>query len=301
MTRRQILLALMPPLFFGTGFTIAKPAVAHFPPLFMMLMVYGGIAIVLAITHREKLKTPLSSIIAISSLAVTIQGALLFWGLRETSATAANLILQIQIPMAVLLDWAIMKEKLDLRKSVGTALSIAGVAIVIGLPEEAPALIPTLMIIAGAFAWSLGQVLARKLGRDSGVGLLKANAFGSVPQLALATILFENGQLLSIQSAGLVEWSLLAFVGVVGFYLAYMCWFSLLRQCRMDEVAPFILLMPVVGIFTAFFVLGEPIVPAQIIGGLVILAGLAIVSGVGPAKARKGPCHGHGPLKSFND
>lgn len=288
MTRRQILLALMPPLFFGTGFTIAKPAVAHFPPLFMMLMVYGGIAVVLAITHRDRLKTPLGSIIAISSLAVTIQGALLFWGLREMSATAANLILQIQIPMAVLLDWAIMKEKLDLRKSIGTALAIAGVAIVIGLPEEAPAVIPTLMIIAGAFAWSLGQVLARKLGRDSGVGLLKANAFGSVPQLALATILLEQGQWQSVQSAGMLEWSMLAFVGVVGFYLAYMCWFSLLKQCRMDEVAPFILLMPVVGIFTAFFVLGEAIVPAQIIGGLVILAGLAIVSGLGNPQNQKG-------------
>ena len=45
MTRRQILLALLPPLFFGTGFTIAKPAVTHFPPLFMMLIVYGGIAV----------------------------------------------------------------------------------------------------------------------------------------------------------------------------------------------------------------------------------------------------------------
>jgi O-acetylserine/cysteine efflux transporter len=286
MTRRQILLALMPPLFFGTGFTIAKPAVAHFPPLFMMLMVYGGIAIVLAITHREKLKTPLGSIIAISSLAVTIQGALLFWGLREMSATAANLILQIQIPMAVLLDWAIMKERLDLKKSIGTALAIIGVAIVIGLPEEAPAFIPTLMIIAGAFAWSLGQVLARKLGRDSGVGLLKANAFGSVPQLAIATIVLEQGQWQSIQSAGPLEWSMLAFVGVVGFYLAYMCWFSLLKQCRMDEVAPFILLMPVVGIFTAFFVLGETVSLEQMIGGVVILAGLAVVSGM-PLAARK--------------
>jgi O-acetylserine/cysteine efflux transporter len=288
MTRRQILLALLPPLFFGTGFTIAKPAVAHFPPLFMMLMVYGGIAIVLAITHREKLKTPLGSIILISSLAVTIQGALLFWGLRETSATAANLILQIQIPMAVLLDWAIMKEKLDLRKSLGTVLAIAGVAIVIGLPEEAPAFAPTVMIILGAFAWSLGQVLARKLGRDNGVGLLKANAMGSVPQLALATVLIEQGQWQSVQSAGLTEWLMLAFVGVVGFYLAYMCWFSLLKQCRMDEVAPFILLMPVVGIFTAFFVLGEPVVPAQILGGMVILAGLAIVSGIGVSKRKEG-------------
>jgi O-acetylserine/cysteine efflux transporter len=289
MTRPQILLALLPPLFFGTGFTIAKPAVEHFPPLFMMLMVYAGIAAVLAFTHRESFKTSLPAILLISAFAVTIQGALLFWGLRSDAmpATAANLILQIQIPFAVLLDWLIMKERLDLRKSIGTGLAVLGVAIVIGLPETAPGLLPTVMIIAGAFCWALGQVFARRFGRDSGVGLLKANAFGSVPQLALATIVFESGQIDSLVAATWIEWSMLAFVGVVGFYLAYMCWFTLLKQCRMDEAAPFILLMPVVGIITAFFVLGETISLAQVLGGCVILAGLAVVSGIGLPKWQK--------------
>ena len=75
--------------------------------------------------------------------------------------------------------------------------------------------------------------------------------------------------------------------GVVGFYLAYMCWFTLLKQCRMDEAAPFILLMPVVGIITAALVLGESVSLEQLIGGAVILAGLAIVSGVGlPSRKR---------------
>jgi O-acetylserine/cysteine efflux transporter len=291
MTRRQILLALLPPLFFGMGFTIAKPAVQHFPPLFMMLMVYGGIALVLALTHRVKLRTPVGAIIAISAFAVTIQGALLFWGLRQETmpATAANLILQIQIPFAVLLDWLIMKERLDMKKAAGTALAILGVAIVIGLPDVAPGFLPTVMIIAGAFSWSLGQVLARKFGKDSGVGLLKANALGSVPQLALATLLFEQGQWQSVVGATWLEWSMLAFVGVVGFYLAYMCWFTLLKQCRMDEAAPFILLMPVVGIITAALVLGETVSLEQMIGGVVILAGLAVVSGVGfPLRKRAG-------------
>ena len=282
MTRRQILLALLPPLFFGTGFTIAKPAVQHFPPLFMMLMCYGGIALVLSLTHREKLKTPLLSIIAISAFAVTIQGALLFWGLKSEAmpATAANLILQIQIPFAVLLGWAILKEELDARKATGTAIAMLGVAGVIGLPEEAPGLVPSLMIVVSAFIWALGQALARKLSLDSGVGLLKANALGGVPQLALATLLLESGQWQSVTSAGWVEWSLLAFVGVVGFYLAYMCWFTLLKQCRIDEAAPFILLMPVFGILTAALVLGEKVSLAQVAGGAVILLGLAIVSGV---------------------
>lgn len=282
MTRRQILLALMPPLLWGMGFTIAKPAVTHFPPLFMMLMVYAAVAVVLILSRREKLKTPLASIILISAFAVTIQGALLFWGLRSESmpATAANLILQTQIPFAVLLDWLIMKEKLDLKKAAGTAIAIIGVAIVIGLPEQAPGLLPAIMIIAGAFTWSLGQVLARKLGKDDGIGLLKANALGSLPQLALATLLIEQGQWQAVATATWQQWVTLAFVGVTAFYLAYMCWFSLLKQCRMDEAAPFLLLMPVVGIITAWLVLGETVSPVQLLGGAVILAGLAIVSGL---------------------
>ena len=288
MTRRQILLALLPPLFFGTGFTIAKPAVTHFPPLFMMLLVYGGIAVVLGLTHRGRLKTPLLSIIAISAFAVTIQGALLFWGLRSQAmpATAANLILQIQIPFAVLLDWLIMKERLDGRKLLGTAIAILGVAIVIGMPEQAPGLVPSVMIIVSAFCWALGQVLARRFGKDSGVGLLKANAFGSVPQLALATLLIEHGQWQSLATADGLQWAALAFVGIVGFYLAYMCWFTLLKQCRLDEAGPFLLLMPAVGIVTAALVLGESVSVAQLAGGAVILGGLAIVSGLRLPKLR---------------
>jgi O-acetylserine/cysteine efflux transporter len=288
MTRRQILLALLPPLFFGTGFTIAKPAVSHFPPLFMMLIVYGGIAVVLGLTHRDRLRTSVAAITAISAFAVTIQGALLFWALRSEAmpATAANLILQIQIPFAVLLDWLLMKERLDGRKLLGTAIAILGVAIVIGLPEQAPGLVPTAMIILGAFCWSLGQVLARRLGKDSGVGLLKANAFGAVPQLALATYVIEQGQWQSLATADAAQWAALAFVGIVGFYLAYMCWFTLLKQCRLDEAGPFLLLMPAVGIVTAALVLGESVSLAQFLGGAVILFGLAIVSGLGLPRLR---------------
>jgi O-acetylserine/cysteine efflux transporter len=180
-----------------------------------------------------------------------------------------------------------MKVKLDARKLAGTAIAVLGVAIVIGLPEQAPGLVPTIMIIVSAFCWSLGQVLAQYLGRDSGIGQLKANAFGALPQLALATLLIEQGQWQSLVTATWLEWSMLAFVGIVGFYLAYVCWFTLIKQVRMDEAAPFILLMPVVGFVTAYAVLGEPISLAQVLGGAVILLGLVIVSGLRMPKRKR--------------
>jgi len=280
MNPKTLLLALFVPFCWGTGLALAKPAVSHFPPMFMMLLIYSAIAVIMLLTVREKTKTPWRSMLLISAFSVTIQGALVFWGLRGVEATTANLVLQTQVPMAVFLGWLIAGEELNLRKVLGTAIALIGVAIVIGLPEQRPALLPVTLIILGGFFWALGQVFARKLSQDSGIVLLKANALMGVPQLILATAIFETGQWQSITSAGTIEWATLAFVGVVGFYLSYIAWFSLLRRCRMDEAAPFVLLMTPIGLLTAVIVLGEKMSGAQLLGTAVLLLGLAIVNGL---------------------
>lgn len=279
MNSKTLLLALVAPICWGTGLAIAKPAVTHFPPMFMMLMVYFAIAVITLITVHDRIKTPWPSLLLISAFSVTIQGAFVFWGLRGVEATTANLVLQTQVPMAVFLGWLIAGEELNLRKIMGTAIALAGVGIVIGLPEQRPALLPVTLVILGGFFWAFGQTLARKLSQDSGIVLLKANALMGVPQLILATAIFETGQWHSITSAGTTEWATLAFVGFVGFYLAYIAWFSLLRRCRMDDAAPFVLLMTPIGLLTAVIVLGERMSGAQLLGAAVLLLGLAIVNG----------------------
>ena len=279
MNSKTLLLALVAPFCWGTGLAIAKPAVTHFPPMFMMLMVYFAIAVITLITVHDRIKTPWRSLLLISAFSVTIQGAFVFWGLRGVEATTANLVLQTQVPMAVFLGWLIAGEELNLRKIMGTAIALAGVGIVIGLPEQRPALLPVTFVILGGFFWAFGQTLARKLSQDSGIVLLKANALMGVPQLILATAIFETGQWHSITSAGTTEWATLAFVGFVGFYLAYIAWFSLLRRCRMDDAAPFVLLMTPIGLLTAVIVLGERMSGAQLLGAVVLLLGLAIVNG----------------------
>ncbi len=280
MKTKTLLLALAAPLCFGTGLTLAKPAVDHFPPLFMMLLAYSLVAVITFATVREKITTPWPTMLMISSCAVTIQGALLFFGLKDLEATTANLVLQTQVPMAVFLGWLIGGETLNARKIVGTGIALIGVAIVIGLPHVRPPFWPVALVITGAFVWALGQVLIQKFGQDSGIVLLKANALYSLPQLALASAVFETGQWQAVQSAGTLEWSTMVFVAFVGFYVAYIAWYSLLRRVPMDEAAPFILLMTPIGLFTAVVVLGEHMSLVQIIGATVLLFGLAIVNGL---------------------
>ena len=280
MNLKNLSLVLIAPLCWGMSFTLAKPAVEHFPPLFLMLMVYSAIAIIMALTQHESFKTPWPHLLLISALAVTIQGALLFYAVRNVEATTANLVLQTQVPAAVIMGWLIAGEKLDTAKVIGTLIAILGVAIVIGLPENRPPLIPVLMIVVSGFVWAAGQVFARLYSKDSGLMILKANAYYGVPQLLLATVLLEHGQLQSIQTATFSMWMLLLFVGFVGFYLAYATWFSALKLMRVDEVVPFVLLMTPVGLVTAVVFLGETITAVQYLGGAVLMLGLAIVNGL---------------------
>lgn len=280
MHSRNLLLALLPPLFWGVGFTLTKPASAHFQPLFMMLLVYAVIALIMLVAHREIPKTPWLKLTVIAAFSVTIQGALMFSALAYVEATTANLVLQTQVPIAILLGWLLLGEALDGRKILGTAIALTGVAIVIGLPQERPPLLPVLAVIAAGATWALGQVLTRLWSRDSGLMVLKANALFGVPQLLLATLVLERGQWQSIVSATPLDWFYLAFVCFIGFYAAYAAWFTLLKRVRVDEATPFVMLMTPIGVVSAVVLLGETLHWPQVVGGVILLVGLAIVSGV---------------------
>lgn len=280
MQSRNLLLALVPPLCWGTGFTLTKPASAHFQPIFMMLLVYGAIAAVMLLSPREMPRTAWWKLTLIAACSVTIQGALMFSALAYVDATTANLVLQTQVPIAILLGAVLLGEALDGRKLIGTAIALAGVAIVIGLPEQKPPLLPVLAVIASGAVWALGQVLARLWSVDSGLMVLKANALYGVPQLLVATLVFEQGQWQILVSAGPLEWFYLAFVGIIGFYAAYVSWFTLLKRVRVDEATPFVLLMTPIGVLTAVFWLGEQLQWPQVLGGAILLLGLAVVSGL---------------------
>jgi O-acetylserine/cysteine efflux transporter len=147
-------------------------------------------------------------------------------------------------------------------------------------------MLPVVLIVVSGIIWSLAQVLVRKLSRDSGLLVLRNNAIFSLPQLLVCTYLLEHDHLQQIQSASALQWALLAFVGIVGFYLAYAAWFSLLRRVPVDEAAPFVLLMTPFGLLTAVLFLHERMSPAQIVGAVILMAGLAIVTGWLPSQQK---------------
>ena len=280
MTPKDIVRATLVPVCWGFGYTMAKPAVDHFPPLFMVGLTYLANFLVINALWPATTVTPHRHVMLMTSCVVTIQAALCFYGYRHVSASLAVLVVQVQVPIAVLFGWWLLKEELSPSRAIGIAVAFAGVAMVVGLPTQPPPWLPVTMLLMGAGVWSFGQVLVKKLSRDAGLPLLRAISLHAVPQCLLASLLLEGGQWQAIQTANPLQWAGFLTFSVVGFFCGYVLWYSVLSRNRIDEVTPFVLLMPVVGVFAAVLVLGEALIAPNLIGGAIVILGVAIVSGL---------------------
>ena len=276
MTRNDIFLAATPPALWGFAYAIAKPTTGSFPPLFLAAICYAVTALALFRPWRG-LKSPVWLVVTAATLGASIQSALIFYGISIVPASAATLVVQTQVPFAVLAAWAIGQETLNLRRSLGIVIAIAGVAFLVGLPQSAGSIAGLVSIIAGTASWGVAQGLVRAHGKDPGGPFMGAMSAVASPQLLILSVLLESGQIDALGSASLLAWGGVLTLAGGGFVLAYSIWYSMMRRHRVDTIAPFILLMPVFGLLTAFLFLGERPSPALLIGGAVILAGLTLV------------------------
>src|SRR5262249_12981142 len=141
------------------------------------------------------------------------------------------------------------------------------------------------MVVVGGLFWAMAQALTRAYGRDDGPTTTAMIGLVSAPLALTASLLFESGQLESLQTATPAHWGALALVFLLGYVLAYSAWYQVLGKYRVDQVTPFILLMPIAGVITGALALGETLTMRVLVGGAVILLGLWIVVRVAPAPA----------------
>ena len=224
-----------------------------------------------------RLQTPLWAIFAAAVLGCSLQSALIFNGIAQVPATMAILVVQSQVPFAVLGAWAIGRKPINRARLVGIIVALLGVALVVGLPDSLGEIRGLLLIVLGTLSWGLAQGIIGTVSRDPGGRLMGAMSVLAAPQLLAISFLLETGQGGAMLNASLVDWSAVAALAFGGFVIAYVIWYDLLRRYHVEQIAPFVLIMPIVGVLSAFLLLGERPSFLELGGGLIILTGLAIV------------------------
>lgn len=277
---RHVLLALTVITLWGLNFLAIHFSLEQFPPLFLV----GLRFLLLAIPALLFVPWPgvrVRHLIGYGLGFGTVQFFGLYLGMGAGfPAGLASLVLQASAPFTVLLGALLLKEQLSLRRGAGIAIAVAGL-VTVGLSRGSiGGWVPFLLVVLGALGWALGNLASRQAQTDKPLSLVMwMTVVPPVPMFALAALVEGPQQI----SSALVEsfsvdalpaWAGLLYTVVFGTVVGSGIWVWLMRRHPAGVVAPFSMLVPVVGIVAAWLVLGEVPTWLELIGGVLVIGGV---------------------------
>ena len=264
-------------IIWGMGFVIAKAAMEHFSPILLMALRFTLTALCMIWFFRPDPKL-FNKLFWIAFVSAAIQYSLTFTGVSGIDASTAALLIQLEVPFAILLAAVVLGDKLSIRQGVGVSLAFCGAILIVGEPKLANNMRYVLMVIGGGFAWSLGQIMIKMMGVSGGFSLISSVAVFAAPQLFIASYLLEDNQIDQIITASPAAWAAVVYLGLVMTALGYAMWYRLLGLYDVNMVMPFLLLLPVASVVGGYLFLDEILTTKIAIGGLLALAGVAIIT-----------------------
>ena len=277
MSFRDILIAISVPILLGFGFVIAKPAMQHFPPYLLMGLRFTIPALIL-VWWFPMPKGLFLDLFKVSFIGSTLQYGLTYNGLNIIDASSAVLLVQLEVPFGILIAFFLLKEIPKIKNLIGLAIAFIGVFILTGAPNLEGKYFGVLLTLSGAFTWSLGAVMAKPLSKKIGAfALMTWLCVFSGPLLILISTIVNGNPIQYILSANFYSWITVIYLGFIMQPIAYGAWYYVLRRYPVNKIMPVLLLLPVTGLLTAIFLLGEEPSKQVFLGGTIIVFGVGMI------------------------
>ena len=277
MSFRDILIAISVPILLGFGFVIAKPAMEYFPPYLLMGMRFTIPALILVWWFPIP-KGLFLDLFKVSFIGNTLQYGLTYNGLNIIDASSAVLLIQLEVPFGILIAFFLLKEIPSIKNIIGLVIAFFGVFILTGAPNLEGKYFGVLLTLSGAFTWSLGAVMAKSLSKKiSAFALMTWLAVFSGPMLILISAIVNGNPIQYILIANFNSWLTVLYLGFFMQPAAYGAWYYVLRKYPVNKVMPVLLLLPITGLITAIFLLGEDPPKQVFLGGTVIVLGVGMI------------------------
>jgi len=274
---RDILIAISVPILLGFGFVIAKPAMQHFPPYLLMGLRFTIPALIL-VWWFPMPKGLFLDLFKVSFIGSTLQYGLTYNGLNIIDASSAVLLVQLEVPFGILIAFFLLKEIPRIKNLIGLAIAFIGVFILTGAPNLEGKYFGVLLTLSGAFTWSLGAVMAKPLSKKIGAfALMTWLCVFSGPLLILISTIVNGNPIQYILSANFYSWITVIYLGFIMQPIAYGAWYYVLRRYPVNKIMPVLLLLPVTGLLTAIFLLGEEPSKQVFLGGAIIVFGVGLI------------------------
>ncbi len=281
---RDRLLALVVAVCWGLNFPATTIALQHFPPLFMVALRFALLALpTIVLVPRPQVK--LHWLLGVGLGIGLLQFAFLYLGIAAGMPSGlASLVLQASAPFTVLLAGVFLGERLSRRQTVGVAVAVLGLAAIAVHRAQAAALLPVVLTLCGAVGWAIGNVCSRQARAPKPLHLtLWMSVVPPIPMLAVSLLVEGPGRIghslaTVFTPAALPSVLGLLYVVLVATIVGYGIWTTLMSRHPSSQVAPFSMLVPVVGVLASWLIFDERPDAVELIAGVAVIGGVLFAS-----------------------
>jgi drug/metabolite transporter (DMT)-like permease len=284
--RAAIILLVGMAAMFGGTWVAGRWAVEELPIFTVAELRFGIATIVLALwvllSRRRLSPVRLADLPLVAGLGLTgVAGYnwLFLTGLTLAPASDGSILVPGTIPiLTMILAVALLGEHIGRRATVGMAVAIAGLLVVIG-PGRATGgarLTGDLLFLGSAGFWAVYNILVRVAGHRFNAisATLYAMLAGAAFLLPLAAI---SADLPALSAASGRAWVSIGYLVVFGSILAFVILQVGVARIGAARASAFTLLVPLFGVGLSVIFLGERPSLLAIAGGVVVLAGLWLI------------------------
>lgn len=277
MSPRDLVLALTIVVMWGLNFIAIKWGTDEISPFILTALRYLGCALP-AVFFIPKPTVSWGILMAYGFTVGVLQFSFLFSAYPlGMPAGLASLVMQMQVFFTMALAVLLLGDRPKWINWTGAGVALLGL-VTIGAEHIGGAVfLPLLMTLAAAFFWSISNIITKRAGN---IDMLAFVVWGSLvpplPMIALA-LMFEGPEAItSLVGVSPLAISSVLFIAYAATLLGYGGWAILLGKYPASLVAPFSLMVPVVGFISAYFILGEAITRFEVAGSLLIFIGLVL-------------------------
>lgn len=278
---RDLGLALLVILVWGVNFAVIKVGLAGVPPLLLGALRFM-LAAFPALLFFKAPKVPLRLYLVFGLTMSVGQFAFLFSAIHVGMPSGlASLVLQSQSFFTLVLTVLWLRERWQGNQLAGLLLAAGGLVLIGSAHGASMPLLGFLLTVAAAAMWACGNLVSRAVGRYGPMNQLAFVVWASlVPPLPLLALsgLIEGPEAIAtaLQGFSWASFASVAYLAWAATLFGYGVWTYLLARYPVNRVAPFTLLVPLVGLTTGWIAFGETLQPVHFAGGALLMVGLFV-------------------------
>jgi drug/metabolite transporter (DMT)-like permease len=295
MTTGDWAMLLICSVFWGSAYVFNKISIVEIPPLTFTaarLLIAAALLAAVALTSGVRLPPfgrAWKPFFVMTMLSNVVPFQFVLAGQREVSAGLAAVLGATTPLFLILLAHAFTTdEKITLGKLIGIMIGITGVAVVFGpdvLSGWSDALAAKAILVAAAVIYAVGAIYSKRVTGHSPltIATLQMTA-GAIIMTPVALVIDQPWTL------GPISWPAIGGVvgtAILGSALAAITYFHVLRRAGATNAMLVTLLVPVTPILLGSVLLGEHLVPREVVGAMIIAAALVVIDGRLLRKARR--------------